>query len=325
MGAFDNTIGAVLISSTITAILYGVTMMQGLTYFRRFPNDRKPIKYLVATMLAIDTLHTLFATHLIYWYMVNNFLNAEALLRLPWSFAAIILATDIQDTSVRLFFLYRVWSLSGRNYFLAISLEIHPYHGAVRFEASSLAQVKSFSWALYVGFSLSLFLDTTLAGLLSLFLFQSRTDFKRTRSLINTLALYTINTGFIVCIVSLCVLITYATMPNNYIFFAFFIPLSKLFVNSFLATLNVRSRLQDGSSRREYGSFSLTKLSGTSSGAGATSGTSQGPVINVQTDLSNGAPKINAVHIQREVYVKGDGAASSIEIDTKVAALEEGA
>ncbi|KLO13128.1 hypothetical protein SCHPADRAFT_378521 [Schizopora paradoxa] len=97
MGLFDDTIGAVFVSSTISAVLYGVTLMQSLTYFQSFPEDRKAIKYMVAALVMLDTIHMIFATHSIYVYVITNFANIEALIEIPWSISALIIATDIQD------------------------------------------------------------------------------------------------------------------------------------------------------------------------------------------------------------------------------------
>jgi len=222
--------------------------------------------------------------------------------------------------------------VSGKKSFLAISLIIavmilfvDEFAFSVKaLTVSALDQIQSISWMLYAGFSLSVIVDIIIAVLLSYFLLlKSRNGFKSTNSLIRTLTLYTINTGLLVSIVSVCVLTTYATMPHNFIFFAFFIPLSKLFVNSFLATLNARAslRLREGPSRREFGSISLSKLSGssTSNGTGSTSGT----IINLEnSDPHYSAPKIGDRQIQKEIYLKGEGT-SSIEIDTKGMPLEE--
>ncbi|KLO04275.1 hypothetical protein SCHPADRAFT_911728 [Schizopora paradoxa] len=174
-----------------------------------------------------------------------------------------------------MFFIYRIWHLSGKNIYIATPLTICVILLFVDEFAffvktcifSVIEQVQAISWLLYAGFGLSVFVDTFIAGLLSYLLLKSRNGVKRTTSLIHSLTLYTINTGVLISIASLCILTTYATMPHNYIFLAFFIPLSKLFVNSFLATLNIRSKIREGASRKELGSFSLPKPPGSSDGS----------------------------------------------------------
>ncbi|KAI0927054.1 hypothetical protein AcV5_007693 [Taiwanofungus camphoratus] len=56
--------------------------------------------------------------------------------------------------------------------------------------------------------------------------------------------LYAVNTGILTSAISLCTLILYDTMPENFIFMCFYFIVSKLYANSFLATLNTRKVLR---------------------------------------------------------------------------------
>ncbi|KAJ3556092.1 hypothetical protein NM688_g2216 [Phlebia brevispora] len=104
------------------------------------------------------------------------------------------------------------------------------------------------SWILYTAFGAGALVDVTIAVSLCSFLWQRRTGFRRTDSLVRVLMMYSINTGALTSICALIVLVAYATMPNNFIFICFYFMLPKLFLNSLLATLNAREKLRDNSS-----------------------------------------------------------------------------
>ncbi|KAJ3478870.1 hypothetical protein NLI96_g9457 [Meripilus lineatus] len=63
-------------------------------------------------------------------------------------------------------------------------------------------------------------------------------------SLINKLMAYSINTGALTSICAIVCLIVYASMPNSFVFLAFYFVLPKLCLNSLLATLNARNALK---------------------------------------------------------------------------------
>ncbi|KAG6811538.1 hypothetical protein H0H92_006935 [Tricholoma furcatifolium] len=97
---------------------------------------------------------------------------------------------------------------------------------------------------LYLNFASNTASDLSVAIALSWMFLKSRTGFRRTDNLVNTLMRYTVNTGLIVGLDALCGMVTYATMPNNFIFLAFYLLMSKLYLNSYLATLNARDELR---------------------------------------------------------------------------------
>jgi len=63
---------------------------------------------------------------------------------------------------------------------------------------------------------------------------------KRSAELLNGLLIWTIETGLLTSFASVAVLIFFHTMEFNYIWFAVYLPLAKLYSNSVLASLNAR-------------------------------------------------------------------------------------
>ncbi|KAH9934307.1 uncharacterized protein B0H18DRAFT_553516 [Fomitopsis serialis] len=70
---------------------------------------------------------------------------------------------------------------------------------------------------------------------------RRRSGMKDTDSLIDKLIYWTVNNGLFTSILNVCVIVTLLGMPDNMIYFALDLLLSKLYANSLLATLNYRS------------------------------------------------------------------------------------
>jgi len=62
--------------------------------------------------------------------------------------------------------------------------------------------------------------------------------------MISRLMTYTVNTCVIVAVDAAVAMIMYIVMPNNLIFLGFYILMSKLYVNAYLAFLNARAKLR---------------------------------------------------------------------------------
>ncbi|KDR71512.1 hypothetical protein GALMADRAFT_102487 [Galerina marginata CBS 339.88] len=97
---------------------------------------------------------------------------------------------------------------------------------------------------LYTSLGSAVIADTMVAVSLCILLIKSRTGFKRTDSLVTTLMVFSINTGLLTSISAIACFVTYAIWPQRFIFMGIYFALSKLYVNSLLASLNARSTLR---------------------------------------------------------------------------------
>ncbi|KAH9474978.1 hypothetical protein JR316_0012077 [Psilocybe cubensis] len=66
---------------------------------------------------------------------------------------------------------------------------------------------------------------------------------KRTDSILKIMMAFSINTGLLTSICAVACLVTYAIWPQRFIFMGLYFALSKLYVNSLLASLNARHSL----------------------------------------------------------------------------------
>ncbi|KAH7915414.1 hypothetical protein BJ138DRAFT_1141668 [Hygrophoropsis aurantiaca] len=108
----------------------------------------------------------------------------------------------------------------------------------------------SIEWSTFLSLATICFLDMSIAGSMCYLLTASRTGFARTDSLVTKLMTYSLNSGLLTSICSLSAIITCAAMPKNFIFLGVEFLCAKLYVNAYLALLNARYYLSNGSEHR---------------------------------------------------------------------------
>ncbi|KAK0482884.1 hypothetical protein EDD18DRAFT_1112519 [Armillaria luteobubalina] len=79
----SETLGALYIGVTIAAVLYGVTNLQAVIYYRRYPNDWSVYQYSVGHLLrslqyvgflwTFDTVHVALSTYAVYVFLIHFF------------------------------------------------------------------------------------------------------------------------------------------------------------------------------------------------------------------------------------------------------------
>ncbi|KAI0701759.1 hypothetical protein C8Q76DRAFT_240747 [Earliella scabrosa] len=267
--ALDDTLGAAFLGTIATSCLYGITVVQTYIYYKRYSEtDPLYLKCLVFLLWVLDSLHLALITHAVYFYTVINFTNIIQLTIPTWSILSQIVVTGVSDLAVRGVFCHRVWKLSNRNWPLLIAIIISSlvvFGGGMAFAVKgfripNFEALSEISDILYISLGSGVFADVLIAASLCFLLAKRRTGFARTDSTVRVLMLYSINTGGLTSLCALLCLLTYASMPNNFIFIAFYFVLPKLYLNALLATLNARRSLRETNS----GALVSIPLSGTS-------------------------------------------------------------
>ncbi|KAJ6511408.1 hypothetical protein C8R47DRAFT_1296383 [Mycena vitilis] len=263
---YDSTFGAVLLGGAMTLILYGVTLVQCFIFYTSSRHESRKLQLLVAVVLLMDTVHVVAAVHLLYWLLVTNYGNVESLAAIPWSLTTVVMLSPTSDTIIRLFYTHRIWILSKKNKWhvyplllLIIALEADALANAIETTTTSnlATVVVKIEWVLYLGFSLSVLGDFWIAGVLSYFLHKSRAGIVRTNNVINTLMLYTINTGLLTALVQLSTFMCNVALPkSSLVWLGLYLPLGKLYANALLASLNARDHLK---SRLDHSDIHLTR------------------------------------------------------------------
>lgn len=247
--------------------LWGVTCVQSYTFLTSNFKDQSKFKLLVVFLWVLDTFDSCLNGHLLYFYMVSNYLNPLALLTPVWSVIIHVAITSISNFIIRSLFAFRVYRLSRGNipataWIMAISmtdLVTGIVISAKAFSVSTYADLDRISSLMYLSFAAGTGSDVSVAICLCYLLHKSRTGFRKTDTIINVLMQYTVNTGLIVAIDAAAGMLTYIFMPHNLIFLGFYLLLSKLYLNSYLASLNAREFLRE--KIEEPVSLNLTDIS----------------------------------------------------------------
>ncbi|KAL5483639.1 hypothetical protein ACEPAI_8871 [Sanghuangporus weigelae] len=249
--SYDNTLGAILIGGFVSIFLYGVTCLQVFIYYQRYPRDKRTVKNFVYLIWAIDSFDAALTVQICYYYLVSNYANPLAISSPLWSLKLHVLITSVSDFIVRSLFVRRIYTLSHGNKLIAVGILVLSVIDLVvgiiitvrAFGIPTFAGLTAVDKLFYLNFATNIAADMTVAFILSYYLWINKTGSRSTDSLVVKLIIYTVNTGVITAIDALLGLICYIAMPTTFVFIAFYLNLSKFYVNSYLASLNVRKTL----------------------------------------------------------------------------------
>ncbi|KDR82712.1 hypothetical protein GALMADRAFT_238211 [Galerina marginata CBS 339.88] len=265
MDSLDATYGAAFIGLIASAVLYGVTLLQTFLYYRQYPNDSWLTKFIVFFLWILDTAHLFLCTIALYTYLVTNFSNPEALHRSTWSMNLQTDCNGLIGLIVECFFARRLWIMSGNHFITGIIVILACIHFGLGvfftvegFILVNTSRFPSLIWVTSTGLGSAAAADIIIAASLCYYLTKSRTGFARTDSLIATLIIYSLTTGLITSVIAFIIVVTFATMPNNYVWLGFFWLIGKCYVNSLLAALNSRESLREQAAPQQGSFFQLT-------------------------------------------------------------------
>ncbi|KAJ3875370.1 hypothetical protein F5051DRAFT_471001 [Lentinula edodes] len=268
----DNTMGAMFIGVLFAAVLYGgewtannhnkiaeVSSSDLLLlaaciqtwYYYIHQKDRWPLRFLVAAVMIVDTLHQALIAHTGMRLSTNiaNFFvfNLLSSIHIPhhqlWEHHG---APEYGA------YWRKFWSMASRLYLFKGSYIPQSIDEGGR----RSYPVITVSWLIESGNGLSITVnvlaavaDTYIAGLLTLLLHTSRTGFQRSDSIINKLIIFSINTGALTSLCAIASMLSILLAPATFIYISFFFCMGRLYANSLLATLNIRTLI-----RKEGGS-----------------------------------------------------------------------
>ncbi|THH14143.1 hypothetical protein EW146_g6158 [Bondarzewia mesenterica] len=214
-----------------------------------YPDDLREIKIMVAALWIIDTMHSILSSYGVYQVFLTVEKKARCSMSMSTSRAitATVLLTCVSDTSIRCFYCHRIWKLSNRDWFLTATGLVSVIVSFCKF-SEYVGFILHLSAILYCSLGSVCIADWIITLITSILLWRKHSPIKRTNSTINTLILYTVTTGLLTSILALTILIVYITIPG-YPFVGIQLNLSKLYFNSFLATLNIRQSLKHNSGR----------------------------------------------------------------------------
>ncbi|KAJ7059777.1 hypothetical protein C8F01DRAFT_1295877 [Mycena amicta] len=245
----DNTMGSMLLGVIVSAVLYGISLLQCLFYFTRYDRDPRYLKALVASTVLLDTVHLAFVVHTVYHYLIINYYQQDALQVMIWSVSLEAIPTGITAALVQSFYAHRVWKMSHHNTFLTglilvivlatsacgtawvvLALEAGTYQRLLRISPLTIS-INALSTAA----------DVIITATLCYMLYHTRPASLETETMVNRLILFTINTGGITSLCAVASLISLVISPNTLIYASFYFVIGRLYSNALLASLNARA------------------------------------------------------------------------------------
>ncbi|KAG1879064.1 hypothetical protein F4604DRAFT_551278 [Suillus subluteus] len=228
-----NTFGALFIGVIIAAVLFGVTIVQVFIYFQTHSGTGITFYKLVVILVWIlDAPHLALIIHYVYFYLVINYANISALTEIVWSCKLQPVVVVLSIFVDHVLYIHRIWTVSkGRSKVLAIIV------GIAVVLASGLAI--AIIWCMYQKIHVMADLDTIMWSVYMLYMYLGTVAF--IDIFIASSLCYILATSR--CLTSMCsmaVVITCAVMPKNFIYQAVEFILLKLYVNSYIALLNVQ-------------------------------------------------------------------------------------
>ncbi|KAJ7774445.1 hypothetical protein B0H14DRAFT_3894473 [Mycena olivaceomarginata] len=259
IGLMPATMGATLIGLFLSTVFYGVTLLQTYQYYNKYiREDSRYLLILVGVLTALDSFAVIANMQSCYFYLISNFANPLAILRIDWSLTFSVISTACVAFLVQCFYAYRVWICERTQ----ISRSLDYSYMSLMFHNGSLLYIPTITWISSGSLGCSLGADLVIASTMIMYLSRG------------------LQQGFH----SVCTIITLILgeiLSSTFYNTIFYYPLSKCYVNSMLAFLNARESL-----RAQAGvSLNLASLPHSSSGMAATdsaiAGTAASPLGSV--------------------------------------------
>ncbi|KLO19738.1 hypothetical protein SCHPADRAFT_59338 [Schizopora paradoxa] len=196
-----------------------------------------------------------FVLHYGYTGLVKQYGEMSKFGLIPWSLPAALSTNLASDVIIRIFFSRKIWFLSGQNLavvsVIGVVVSISFALSFCNYKTSGTLGLKQKEWIMICRLVMTTVTDLSIAAALCFYFAKSRkTYYEGTRSVISSLLHYTVQTGLFATLWSVGSLITVGAKPNSGLgtaFYIFYLPLSKIYVNALLASLNARESLREKS------------------------------------------------------------------------------
>ncbi|EIW57861.1 uncharacterized protein TRAVEDRAFT_72812 [Trametes versicolor FP-101664 SS1] len=252
--AIDNLYGAYLLGTFVSLMLFGVSVHQLYRYARTSKTDTFLIRSLVATVMALETLHTVFLMHTCYYYLVTNYADftGEKITHSVWSMQVTPVITALITLISQVFFARRV-SLLGFRYRVLVALAslallAHVGFGlAITIDAIKLDSLSGFDrggdWLFPLATGSSTVADLMLSSAIIISVRKSRAGNARPKVAegpFDVAVLYVLNSGLLTGLVNLPPAIAGIFLPQTLIWAGLSFVGARLYAITLLSVLNSR-------------------------------------------------------------------------------------
>jgi hypothetical protein len=246
----DLVYGPMLVGVLLNCILFGVMVMQTFIYYQTYTKDKTWIRWFIGYLFVVEVLNTCCDIYLIYQPLVQEFGSVAAVTYFPMMLAATPIITVSVSTPVQIFTAWRISVVSQSKKIAAIIciLAVISYVGGLWVTVQVVtfklyARKGSFIFTLpgIIWFVASAFADMIITGTLVFSLSTRKTGHSNTDLSVNRIIRLTIQTGFITMLFAIADLLLFTLSPKTAVSFVWDFPLSKLYTNALLSTLNARA------------------------------------------------------------------------------------
>ncbi|KAI0771217.1 hypothetical protein BD413DRAFT_65351 [Trametes elegans] len=248
------TYGPIFIGVVFNILLYGIMITQTYMYFQVYKRDRTWMKAFVLFLFLCDTVNCAFDIAFLYIPLVNNFGNFEILDLATWVFATDPVMTGLIAGLVQLFFAWRVKVLTS-NWYAVVLIALCAVAQFCGGLGTSIAigmvpqftHFQEFQVVVIIWLAFSAVADTLITISLVWHLRTHRTGMPVTDDIINKIIRLTMQTGLLTALCAIIDLVLFLASSAGY-HLTFNLPLSKLYTNSLMSSLNSRQGWQYDSS-----------------------------------------------------------------------------
>ncbi|KAJ7496719.1 hypothetical protein FB451DRAFT_1386092 [Mycena latifolia] len=254
--AFDSTIGAFEVGVLISYVLFGFTTLQTYIYFNRFPNDRRPLKYLVAFVWCCEMAHVVCVGAALYTMTITYFGQFERLIRTPDSLTAGITFSGFVGPSVQSFFALRIYCLSESWWIPCLCWGLSFMRIGIKMVTLEQFETQ-WGWLVATIWGTGAANDLIIAGTLAYLFSRQRSELlpKRTLKVVDKLIIWTIETGAVTSIAGVATLICFVVDRQNFMWFVWYFATTRcdIFKRAFGKPQLTRGPPRDGGRRHYYG------------------------------------------------------------------------
>ncbi|KAH8809530.1 hypothetical protein DL96DRAFT_568577 [Flagelloscypha sp. PMI_526] len=249
----DGTIGAMEVGIIFNVFLTGAVTLQSYNYYTRFPQDPNYMRWLIFLTWLAELGQTICFLHVLYRATVTTFGSLVTLIHPPRSLVLTMVFGGVATALVQAFLAFRVYQLTHILPLVVVCwiLTFARLLGCLSvtgtgWNMSSLPEYEAeFKWIFTALLITGLVNDLTITTGLSMSLFRSKQNAqKRTSAVIEKLILWTVESGLATACLSATVVISFFTMPHNYVWIGVYCISPKLYSNALLAILNGRAALR---------------------------------------------------------------------------------
>ncbi|KAL4263499.1 hypothetical protein AB1N83_006173 [Pleurotus pulmonarius] len=247
----DPTIGALHVTTSVSALLLGCLILQIYTYFSNYPSDSAGKKYLVGLVLLLEFSLQVGLQDMSYTVSVTHAKDEYPFSHLPPMWPATLFLTIFTLPLIETFYFWRIYKLLDKKwpslmgiFVLFVRVGGWSLYNAKAREVglSALASHTALRWLVVLLLLLGLLSNVVIIVLMTVYLARHRhSPIGRTRKLVDRLILWTISNGLIAMIPHIMCFILFWTMSQTLVWLCL-VPIStKVFAICLLSTLNNRS------------------------------------------------------------------------------------